>query len=1414
MVQLDVSGDTTAIVDYTGSVMQLEYYRVPPLEEFDFQLMMKLSHSDQNLPMNIFSRSHAGGGSVSVDLNMGTDGKPAVATVRVKIVDSLGVELEFMSEGLFVLFSNRWVRLRVIANLEDGDGAIFIGKSKTENDAVAFTLQNVIPISRGRPVMRQLKKMSALQTFGTSRDPYSGWLREILVTANGAVAHKIDLITGTLQTNGIDSGLSVGVSFDKLVVVPPLKSSFDGVIARIVPDTLGNWAGTVCDVCRTGFYGAQCNKRNCDINVPSDCNTAEAGQCTAFGLDTPTPWWQCVCTQFYDGERCERCMPPPVVATRTSNTAPLVCGAADCTTVPCAGKYFPVTQSTYIVDCTDAQGNPTCLPPQTQYDECNCALTPVPECAAGTLAGGCCQVGVVPKPEPAVSYNCMGYANLYIACPKTDSCGRPGALAPTCLGGTAGRRQYPLYCQQLRAEGCDRAATRSRAVLTSATNGPGWSESRWLQFMGDCPGICSTGTFQEEGGLCGKCPEIELAIPLIDCPGVLRNHIPKQKFKEDFCGCASPRVPVCLPETTVAWNQGVDGDLTCQAVCPDWLVLYQAAGVPVDATTGEILVNCGNWPAPEWIQQPCSFDGTDPCECDLPKFRCTQGTEGFCDSAACPVWGPAPLIDCKGALPPKVNTVVEQVCGCDWPKEPVCAEGTGPKSLCPEDQNRPGPRPTDCKGAPLFGKSWVPGNPRWDFTRGCLGCRLDSQPESQCIEGTQCPKPIPCQAPSDKAPAGAFFNTPCPQVEYVESDCQGQEILPEPIDLCWCPPPRISVCAPIDPFGSCYANSSACAPYVCGLGRFTKPIPGDKCRTTCMLDTHCTEGNICNNNICVPEGTQPPPLGGCLADPTICEPYACDLVTGACRQECWTDKHCLGGLKLSRNESGYRCSFPTLTGLTQVDAFQKIGAADDSATQRTQPPNLCGSSGSSTTASVQTDPGRCIWSTRDPNACFSHNTCGLYSCGKNNTQIYFANAKCRSSCSNDAHCNHKAHCQRSTGMCVKGSAGSPQSCSTKDYDFCTPFACGKHITLAPLPTAVCRTTCDEDGHCLYFYQCVGGRCVATQTIIDSHQPTPLVPEQCYTEGQVWYGNPWKCLRIPLPLRGNPMGRTAYALPRNPPAPSIPIVGKCTTHRECQPYRCGSLRGLPSKSITEPLDCQVTCEIYDDCAEGFACSQKRCIQLRAPAAPCKIDRQCASGHCVDGVCCNTACNLPCQRCTNIGVCDWVDVGDDDRNDCGRCQTCVEAIAIESAGALRKCGSVEDGKDTKFDCGITGVCNGNGKCRCHANRETGFWAGEGCEYCAKGYSGNQCLIVDAPYAPPAPVTPGAPPQDNVLQLLERRSIQFPVRVLDYSTQVIPGNINNLIGRPDATEAYYVKDEPNRASAWEPRQVCFSSYVIIFL
>ncbi len=116
-----------------------------------------------------------------------------------------------------------------------------------------------------------------------------------------------------------------------------------------------------------------------------------------------------------------------------------------------------------------------------------------------------------------------------------------------------------------------------------------------------------------------------------------------------------------------------------------------------------------------------------------------------------------------------------------------------------------------------------------------------------------------------------------------------------------------------------------------------------------------------------------------------------------------------------------------------------------------------------------------------------------------------------------------------------------------------------------------------------------------------------------------------------------------------------------------------------------------------------------LQARANGQPCAGATECASGDCVEDVCCDAACSAPCTSCRGAltggddGTCAPVTAGEDPVDDCGLCSACDGAGGCEPAtdgtDPLDDC--TPDGANT---CGADGFCNGTGACRAAAPEGT--------------------------------------------------------------------------------------------------------------
>jgi hypothetical protein len=129
------------------------------------------------------------------------------------------------------------------------------------------------------------------------------------------------------------------------------------------------------------------------------------------------------------------------------------------------------------------------------------------------------------------------------------------------------------------------------------------------------------------------------------------------------------------------------------------------------------------------------------------------------------------------------------------------------------------------------------------------------------------------------------------------------------------------------------------------------------------------------------------------------------------------------------------------------------------------------------------------------------------------------------------------------------------------------------------------------------------------------------------------------------------------------------------------------------------------EDADSCTGDRTCDA-RSLCLLKNGRPCSARDECASGFCVDGVCCSTACTDRCHACSAAlkgggadGICDNAAKGNDSHNDCaddGAC-SCQRTGACDGAGA---CELYAKGTDCAAcgtrDSTFSSACDGFGAC----------------------------------------------------------------------------------------------------------------------
>jgi hypothetical protein len=334
-------------------------------------------------------------------------------------------------------------------------------------------------------------------------------------------------------------------------------------------------------------------------------------------------------------------------------------------------------------------------------------------------------------------------------------------------------------------------------------------------------------------------------------------------------------------------------------------------------------------------------------------------------------------------------------------------------------------------------------------------------------------------------------------------------------------------------------------------------------------------------------------------------------------------------------------------------------------------------------------------------------------------------------------------------------------CPASATQACAPYVCGG---------AVCKTTCAVDGDCIAGGYCASGTCVGQLPLggacstdnqcqsghcVDGaccdgacggqcqacNVPGKLgtcstvtgVPvgsrPGCVTDGSLCGGtcdgvNPTAC-RYPTAAQGCRMPSCAGGVETL--AAWCDGVGHCPAPmtQACAPLTCGA------------TTCLGNCTTDGDCVAGDFCNAfGQCAPKESLGSACNGASQCASGNCIDGVCCDVACNGQCQACNlvgSIGTCSTVTgapIGG--RPSCGGAGVCggtcdgMHGFACTFPPATTMCGGASCSGGVAY---AASHCDGAGACAAGATTA-----------CPGGCSGTACA---------APVDGGAdgsaPPHD---------------------------------------------------------------------
>ena len=225
--------------------------------------------------------------------------------------------------------------------------------------------------------------------------------------------------------------------------------------------------------------------------------------------------------------------------------------------------------------------------------------------------------------------------------------------------------------------------------------------------------------------------------------------------------------------------------------------------------------------------------------------------------------------------------------------------------------------------------------------------------------------------------------------------------------------------------------------------------------------------------------------------------------------------------------------------------------------------------------------------------------CGAFACSASG---------CAKPCTGDGDCPAQNYCVASSGLC-KAKKINGDTCTLANE--CMSSQCADGFCC----DAACAATCNACSNAKTGQP--NGHCAPIPAGQDPDNECTAGPA-CGLDGTCNGSNGCRftAANTPCGPAASCSGTSVYT-----PVGSCDGVGACTP---------GTAQNCPGHfTCASSTACRTTCALASsmtDCTPGRYCSGSSCVLTKAVGVACSANIECASGFCVDGVCCSTSCAL--------------------------------------------------------------------------------------------------------------------------------------------------------------------------------------------